>query len=143
MEEPFHLSYPYVFKWRGAFFMVPETLGAGCVRLYRAAVFPSRWVPVADLVEGEFADSSIFRHQERWWMMTCGRPYRHDQLRLFDASRLDGPWTEHPLSPIIDNNPHIARPGGRVIRWNKQLIRYAQDCSPTYGKQVHAFELWN
>lgn len=141
LEEPFHLSYPYVFKWRGDFFMVPETLGAGCIRLYRAAVFPSRWVPFADLVEGEFADSSIFRHQGRWWIMACGRPYRHDQLCLFDAARLTGPWKEHPLSPIIDNNPHIARPGGRVIRWDGQLIRYAQDCFPTYGKQVHAFRI--
>jgi hypothetical protein len=141
LEEPFHLSYPYVFKWRGSFFMVPETLGARCVRLFRAAAFPSKWVPASDLVEGELADSSIFRHRSHWWMMACGRPYRHDQLRLFHAARLLGPWKEHPLSPIIDNNPHIARPGGRVIKWGCHAIRYSQDCFPTYGRQVHAFRI--
>ena len=28
LEEPFHLSYPYVFDWQGERYMVPETLGA-------------------------------------------------------------------------------------------------------------------
>jgi hypothetical protein len=141
LEEPFHLSYPYVFKWHGEFFMVPETLRARCVRLYRAVTFPSKWVPTADLVEGEFADSSIFRHRGYWWIMACSHPYDHDQLRLFHAARLTGTWKEHPLSPIIDNNPHTARPAGRVLKWGRCPIRYAQDCLPTYGRQVHAFRV--
>src|SRR5689334_20071866 len=36
LHEPFHLSYPYVFKFENEFFMLPETLGAGAVCLYKA-----------------------------------------------------------------------------------------------------------
>src|SRR5579871_836262 len=28
LKEPFHLSYPYVFRWNDDFYMTPETLGA-------------------------------------------------------------------------------------------------------------------
>src|SRR5215470_3941647 len=91
LDEPCHLSYPYVFRWRGVYYMIPETLNAGCIRLYRAASFPQRWIHVADLVRGSFADASILRHRERWWIFACGTPYRHDHLRLFYSNYLTGP----------------------------------------------------
>src|SRR5215813_13238117 len=46
MKEPFHLSYPHVFRWQDDFYMIPEALGASAVRLYRAASFPGEWVHV-------------------------------------------------------------------------------------------------
>jgi len=141
LDEPFHLSYPYVFRWRGAYYMIPETLYPGCIRLYKAGPFPDRWRNVADLVEGEFADASIVRHGGRWWIFTCGTPYRHDSLRLFHSKDLEGPWTEHKRSPLITGNRHIARPAGRVVRYGGSLIRYAQDCLPSYGTQVHGFRI--
>src|SRR5262245_46202668 len=36
LAEPFHLSYPYVFEWQGERYMIPETLGASAVCLYKA-----------------------------------------------------------------------------------------------------------
>ncbi|MEB3292295.1 MAG: hypothetical protein VKJ24_03975, partial [Synechococcales bacterium] len=43
LKEPFHLSYPYVFKWNDDYYMIPETYQAGQVRLYKADRFPDRW----------------------------------------------------------------------------------------------------
>ncbi|HSK45594.1 MAG TPA: hypothetical protein VLA83_17090, partial [Candidatus Binatia bacterium] len=51
------------------------------------------------------------------------------------------PWTEHPSSPIIAGNKSVARPGGRVLDYDGRLLRFTQDCYPTYGKQVRAFEI--
>jgi hypothetical protein len=62
-------------------------------------------------------------------------------LRLFSAERLSGPWREHPASPIIRGDPHLARPGGRVVSDGRRLIRYSQDCHPFYGLAVRAFEI--
>lgn len=45
------------------------------------------------------------------------------------------------LGSIVSRKPHIARPGGRVIVFGNQVIRYAQDDSPAYGNQVWAFEV--
>jgi hypothetical protein len=141
LAEPFHLSYPYVFEWEDEYYMVPETLERRCIQLYKADPFPNKWVPVDSLVEGEFADPSIFRFHDRWWMFACSTPHEHDTLRLFMARRLEGPWGEHPSSPIVQGNNRSARPAGRVLVLGDTIIRYAQDCFPIYGSQVRAFEI--
>ncbi len=141
LREPFHLSYPYVFRWQGDYYMIPESLGANAVRLYRATQFPTRWTHIKDLLPGTHADPSIFRFDEKWWLFTCPLPYQHDTLALYSAAELTSDWMEHPRSPLISGNRHIARPGGRVLLHDDKLIRFAQDCLPIYGKQVRAFEI--
>jgi hypothetical protein len=141
LDEPFHLSYPYVFQWNDAYYMVPETLQPGAIRLYRASSFPKRWVYVKEMIKGEFADTSICYFAGKWWLFTCPTPHQHNMLRLFFAEDLMGLWTEHPKSPIVQDNIHNARPAGRVVVFNERVIRYAQDCYPKYGTQVRAFEI--
>lgn len=141
LREPFHLSYPHVFAYRGEIYMTPETLGAGAVRLYRADPFPSRWTPVAELVLGELADPTPFRFEERWWMFACPSPSRHDMLALFHADALEGPWAQHPSSPLIRADKRRARPGGRVVLSGGRPLRFAQDCGARYGGGVRAFEI--
>lgn len=141
LDEPFHLSYPYVFEWNNDYYMIPETLQPGHVRLYRAISFPTKWSYVGPLVDGAFADPSIFLYEGRWWLFVCATPYRHDTLRLYFADDLMGPWVEHEKSPLVEGNANIARPGGRVIIYEGKPIRYTQDCFPAYGTQVRAFEI--
>lgn len=141
LKESFHLSYPYVFAWQGEYYMVPETLELKAIRLYQAATFPTNWSPVGSLFEGEFADPSIFRFKDLWWMFACSTPHEHDSLRLYFANELPGPWTEHPCSPIVEGNNRIARPAGRVLVLDNKVIRHAQNCFPIYGAQVRAFEI--
>lgn len=152
LSEPFHLSYPCVFECDGDFYMIPESRYVREVRLYRASHFPHRWEYVATLFTEPFADSTIFHFEDRWWIFTDtsasfplhhrkpSRGYRHDTVRLFYADQLTGPWHAHPKNPIISGDPHIARPGGRVFVGDS-LIRFAQDCYPTYGTHVFGFRI--
>lgn len=144
LEESYHLSYPYVFEYKGEHYMVPESHQDRTVRLYRATDFPTRWEHVCNLLDGEeFVDCSPFQFQDRWWLFAgCGSlPYRADVLRLFHSENLEGPWLEHVQSPIVSGNPHISRPGGRVVVWDNHLFRFTQDCHPRYGLRVRAFEI--
>jgi len=143
LAEDFHLSYPYVFEHDGEWWMVPETVQAREVRLYRARSFPHGWTHVATLLEGdELLDSSLFRHGGRWWLLAAARTRRDDDtLRLYHAARLDGPWREHPQSPVVAGDPARARPAGRVLVADDRLVRFAQDCSRAYGEAVRAFEI--
>jgi hypothetical protein len=144
LRESFHLSYPYVFEWKNEYYMVPESYQANSVRIYRAIDFPLKWAFVGDLLVGDvFEDSSLFRFRDYWWLLTdlAKPPYWAGTLRLFFASHLLGPWSEHPSSPIVDGNPHIARPAGRVVVLDDRVIRFTQDCCPVYGTQVRAFEI--
>jgi hypothetical protein len=142
LAEPFHLSYPYVFEWEGDFYMIPESHKAGDIRLYKASRFPTEWTQTDTLLTGQtFSDSSLFRHDAKWWLFTETNLDHHDTLRLYYATNLSGPWHEHPKSPIIYGDPHIARPAGRVLTLPGSIVRYSQDCYPTYGTEVRAFEI--
>lgn len=140
LEQPFHLSYPYVFRHRGDIYMLPDST-AGKIQLYRATGFPFRWSPGAVLIDGPGADPSVFRFDGLWWMFLCEYPGSNDTLRLFFAAELDGPWTEHPKSPVVRGDRTGARPAGRVIIDQDRVIRFAQDCVPRYGTRVRAFEV--
>lgn len=141
LAEPFHLSYPYVFAWDSDFYMVPESHQAGAVRLYRADPFPHRWVHVTDLLRGPvLLDSSLVRHDGRWWLFTDASPSRaEDALFVFHARDLSGPWAAHPRNPIAAGN--TSRPGGRIVSTPDLLIRFGQDCHPEYGRSVRAFRI--
>jgi hypothetical protein len=141
LRESFHISYPYVFEWEGSNYMIPETLGADEIRLYKSHDFPRDWRPLCSLIPGRHADPSIFRYEDRWWMFACDTPFEHRSLRLYSAPQLAGLWEEHPESPIVENDSRIARPAGRVIAFDGRLLRFAQDCSGQYGQQVWAFEI--
>jgi hypothetical protein len=99
---------------------------------------------VGTLLEGnDFVDPSVFYVNQRWWLLAdlARPPFYAGILRLFHAENLAGPWTEHPKSPILDGEPHISRPAGRVLVFDGRVIRYTQDCAPVYGTQVRAFEI--
>jgi hypothetical protein len=140
LEEPFHLSYPYVFRQDGEFYLIPESGEASSVRLYQATDFPWKWKLVANLLEGDFEDTSIIHYNELWWLFTCTSP-THDELKLYFSDSLLGPWISHPKNPIVRSDPSIARPGGRLIVYQEGLIRFTQDDKRTYGKAVRAFRI--
>ena len=136
--EPFVTSYPYVFRWQNSYYMIPENHTEKSIRLYKAVDFPVKWEYQGDLLSGEtFISTTVVQFKDMWWMFTARSG--NDNLRLFYAKNLKGPWTEHPLSPIVKKDLNIARPGGRPFVMDGSLYRLGQDCEPTYGNQVHAF----
>jgi hypothetical protein len=141
LTEPFHLSYPSVFSLGGEYYMVPESYKAKAVQLYRAAPFPTTWLPVRNLLEGPWVDSSLFYFKGQWWMFSNPVAPEHQVLELFYADQITGPWHRHPMSPIVQNNNRMARSGGKVIVSENKITRFSQDCAPYYGSAVRAFEI--
>ncbi len=141
LVEPFHLSYPHVFKWRDDYYMTPETLALQSVSLYRATRFPTHWKRIASLVSARAADPTIFEAGGMLWLMACSPARNSETLRLYGSTSLFGTWTEHPASPLVAADASRARPGGRVISHAGRMIRFAQDCSAVYGERVRAFEI--
>ncbi len=140
IKEPYTLAYPDVFKWQNDYYMVVESHTQTFVRLYKAAEFPDKWEYQKDLLTGgHFISPTLVHYKNTWWMFTCGPG--NASLRLFYAKDFRGPWTEHPMSPLIKNNLHTARPAGRPFILNGKLYRLGMDCLPVYGYQVHAFEI--
>lgn len=139
-----HLSYPFVFEWQGAHFMVPETASANAVRLYRAVEFPTRWEYVQDLLSDITAvDATICKHGGHWYLFTGvseagGSSW--DELFLFVANTPIGPWLPHPMNPIV-SDVRRARPGGRLFRRDGVLYRPGQNSAKTYGHSLAILEV--
>lgn len=143
LREPFHLAYPCLLPWQDDIYMIPDSPGRGA-RLYRASAFPYRWEFVRELVSDQnLCDSTVFRHEDRWWMLAGWMPQQHApvSLRLFSADELDGDWQEHPASPLLTRRNKGARPAGPIIKIDGRMFRVAQDCTPYYGTRVRAFEI--
>ena len=139
LDEPFHLSYPYVFKWNGIYYMIPESHKAGAIRLYRAAPFPSGWLHAGDLIQGVYQDPSIVRHAGRWWIFASSG--QNENMVIFYADELTGPWIAHAGNPVIKRDRGRARCGGRIREIDGKLIRFAQDCVDRYGHRLLGFEI--
>jgi hypothetical protein len=140
LSEPFHLSYPHIVEAGGETFMIPEASASGSVRLYRAADFPLRWEFVDVILHGhKFKDSTLVERDGSYFLFTeTSQKDTHDELRLFVASDLHGPWTEHPASPLVVGNADAARPAGRIVDVDGRLVRLSQRCAQRYGRGVLA-----
>lgn len=144
LEEPFHLSYPQVFAHGGEMYMVPESAEAGRVGLYRATDFPGGWVLDRELLSGvDAVDATLFLREGTWWMFVNLRApggSSWDELHLYRADRLEGPYTPHPWNPVV-SDVRRARPGGRIFARGGKLFRPAQDCSGWYGRGLSIMEI--
>jgi hypothetical protein len=136
LQRPYHLSDPFVFEHGGHWWMVPETYDNRTVELYRAVDFPHSWTLDTTLLENiSAADATLHHDGQRWWMfVSVGEQGSStwDELFLFTAGQLRGPWHPHPRNPV-KKNPASARPAGRLFRRGSDLVRPAQDCSRIYG----------
>lgn len=140
LEKPWHLSWPQVFEHEGDYFLVPESLYANQVVLYRAQDFPLQWAREAVLLNGAFTDPTLFQAHGRWWMLASQSDEAPDDtLRLFHSEQLAGPYVEHPASPVVSGDFSKARSAGPVIATPEGLVRLAQDHTLGYGRSVRAF----
>ena len=144
LEEPWHLSYPFVFAHAGQVWMIPESSSNKTVSLYRADPFPSRWVHEQTLISGiEASDATIVRHNGCFWMLAATRDGAgswSDTLSIFSAPALQGPWTPHPLNPVLVDQA-AARPAGAMLVRDGKLWRPVQDCTSGYGTGIGLAEV--
>jgi hypothetical protein len=135
LREPFHLSYPCVFRHDDVFYMIPETRAAQGIRLYRAEAFPHRWTLAGELLKGDFADATPIHHDGLWWIFA---QRGLDELRLLWSKHLTAGWQDHVASPIVAGNRRLSRPAGPLVVLDDRILRFAQDAWPHYGSRVRA-----
>lgn len=138
LEQPYHLSYPFLFEHEGQLFMIPETGEKQAIQLYRCIDFPHQWEFEKNLMEGEFAvDTTLHEIDGIWWMFTTLRENRGtdslNELHIFYAdSPLSNNWQAHAGNPV-SRDVGNARPAGKLFHFNEQLYRPSQNGNYHYG----------
>lgn len=145
IEQPWHLSYPFVFRAGKDIWLVPEGAANGGLELHRAVAFPDQWILERRLFEDlRLVDATFFEHEGRLWLFAGligengGSSW--DELFAWHAPGLEGPWTPHTLNPI-KSDCRGARPGGRLLRLGGRLFRPAQRCERGYGEALVWYEI--
>jgi hypothetical protein len=139
LEAPYHLSYPFLFRWQGDIYMLPETSAARQVEAFRAVEFPDRWERHAVLMDNVVGyDPTLLQHDGRFWLFLSG-VFKHgaenSDLSVFWAEQPFGPWHPHPGNPVV-SDVRRARPAGAIFEVDGQLYRPGQDCSGVYGRAI-------
>jgi hypothetical protein len=137
LERSYHLSYPFIFRDRGEWYMLPETAENRTIETYRCTRFPDQWEFHKVLMSDVHAvDTTLLEHAGRWWMFTNIAEYGNsgwDSLYLFFADHpFSDRWMPHPRNPVI-SDVYNARSAGGLFRRDGKLFRPSQDCSRRYG----------
>ena len=140
-----HFSYPFIFRWRGDIWMIPETHVKDSVKLYVAESFPLKWRFHSVLLEGVAGiDMTIFERDSRWWMLGTGLSVRWpgsaSNLYCWYADSPLGPWQPHAQKPVRTAN-RLVRPAGTVFTNKGVLYRPAQNSIAYYGNKIGLYEI--
>lgn len=140
LDEPFHLSYPNVFKIGSIWYMLPECGAAKEIRLYEATSFPMKWklsaVLVKDIVQ---ADPILIQKNGLFYILVQNNSDL--SLRLYYSDKLTSGWKEHPMSPLRKGVNAYTRTGGTPGILNNKLIYFLQDHTEGYGTGIVAFQI--
>jgi hypothetical protein len=144
LEEPWHLSYPFLIEHDGELWMIPESSGHRDVPLYKCVRFPDKWERHSTLLSGlELADATITRHNGIDYLFGAwrdGTAGYSDALAIFYAEHLFGPWLPHASNPVLIDRAST-RPAGNFTTLNGKLWRPVQDCADGYGSGLGLAEI--
>jgi len=63
IEQPYHMSYPFLLEYQDELYMIPETAENRTVDLYRCTEFPKKWELVSTLMDNVIAvDTTLLEH---------------------------------------------------------------------------------
>lgn len=137
-EPEAHHSYPYLFRYKEAWYCLPEQKAMKKLSLYRLDSKSCRLVHDCDILNDiEAADPSMIFLHDRWWLFFTDTDHKGADLRLciYHAMQPEGPWTPHALNPV-KTDITSARPAGHLFVHDGIAYRPAQDSSLTYGGSI-------
>lgn len=123
LEEPFHLSYPFPFHYRGNLFLTVDS-GLGDLRVYRLD-FNKKLIPIyTKKIDNPIHDPTIYCDGNLWWLFFSTT---NDMLFLYYADDpISNKWQPHKFNPVVID-ARGARPAGALFRAEGKLFRPAQD----------------
>lgn len=146
IEEPFHMSFPYIFQYKGSVYMIPETHQAKQIRIYKMnkSVYDWELYHVYD-TEEELSDTIVLVKNEIVWLLSTDKdkrnPYR-TRMHLFKINNLldRSELIEIPLvrdKGIYQNYFYNNRNGGGILKDKNKIYRVIQEAEDMwYGKDI-------
>lgn len=146
LEEPYHLSYPFILEDDSNFYMLPESANSDELWLYKCISFPDKWQKEVKIFDQKkIYDASVYFHEGLWYLfgtesITSGGS-RDQYLHIYYSKDLvSDTWTPHPANPVT-MDVRGARPAGKIFNHKDKILRPAQIGAPKYGYGIQFKEI--
>lgn len=146
IDKSYHLSYPFIFKSKDDYFLIPESRSNKTIELYKCVEFPYKWEFQMNLMENiEALNATLFYYQNKWWLfcniIENSGASSLDELFLFYSEELQTKnWIPHPLNPIV-SDVRKSKPAGNIFIHDGKIIRPSQNNSKRYGCRIKLNEI--
>lgn len=151
IDEPFHLSFPYIFEMGGDVYIMPESSDSYSLRLYKALSFPDIWTLDSILLPDTYCcDCVIFKRKESYFLLT-NEMYHNTPTGTYPSC-----WVKNYLYSLTVKDGHLSpcngekvgegdygiRNAGKAFSEDGILYRIGQDCrNKQYGRGLVLFKV--
>ncbi len=146
LEEPYHLSYPFIVEHNSNYYMLPESANADELWLYKCISFPDKWQKEIRIFDNKkIYDASLYFHEGNWYLfgteaLTAGGS-RDQYLHIYYSKDLiSDTWAPHPANPVT-MDVRGSRPAGNIFKYKDKILRPAQIGAPKYGYGIQFREI--
>lgn len=137
INEPFHMSFPNVFKFKNEIYMMPETSESNQLRLYKAVEFPYKWKFQSVLFDDITVVDTVIVKTESDIMYAIGQELPEKNNVLFKIDTIT--WKAERLE--LKGNYVNKRPAGNFIQYDNGIYHALQECGRVYGEYLHLCKL--
>ncbi|KQK13756.1 glycosyltransferase family protein 64 protein C5 isoform X2 [Brachypodium distachyon] len=146
LDEEWHLSYPYVFRYNNKIYMMPESSKKGDLRLYCALDFPLKWKLEKVLMEKPLVDSVIINFRGSYWLLgsdiSSYGAKQNGELNIWYSNSPLAPWNPHRHNPIRNMDSRSSfRNGGRPFIYDGNLYRVGKQGISGHSIKVFKVEI--
>lgn len=138
LEEPYHLSFPVIFRKDGEVFVMPECALSGGLNIYKYDAHRYRLEKVGAVADLPLSDATIVRMEngEDYVFSTSMPNPNGSTLQIYSFDEQIMKIVEKPVAKFVFES-NIARNAGDAFYVDGQLYRPAQDCNKWYGNGLN------
>ena len=127
LKDACHYSYPFVFRYKGLWYMIPESSQTAEVRLYQSVRFPNEWRLSDILLYGRLVDTTVIEYNNQLILLTYELSGNSERV-IPHAYRMEIENDKGKLEEIKwkNYNELRVRGAGPALEWNKEIYRPAQ-----------------
>lgn len=134
IEEPFHLSYPYIYCENGSWYIIPESKDSHQIIRYKAKEFPDVWEREKILIDNIPAvDTTVISYNNNDMILFTYlfESFNKGILQIIKLNET----SESVIHKIADVNG-TKRPAGKIFEIGNFRYRPSQLCTTTYGEAI-------
>lgn len=132
LKKDYHLSYPFVFEFKGDVYMIPESSQNNTIEIYKASALPDKWEFVCKLMDGNYVDTTLYRFSESEFTF-----YTYDMSNnTMCTGTLNMDDRVMEIDSIVPDDNYVKRAGGSIFKMSDKFVRPLQYNKYFYGQRL-------